>query len=468
MKKIKFGIAIFILLLINICGSVAQTFDVDTLSYQGNTGQFINVVILGDGYTSAQINTFITDANSFKNYFFNKAPFSNYKNYFNVFIVKTPSNESGVKHPRTASDCPPVATHPQSNPDNYFGSTFDAYGIHRLVVPMNTAAISSVLSNNFPNYDQVFILANSTFYGGSGGAYATATLNSSSGEIAVHEIGHSFANLADEYWAGAQYAAEKPNMTQNNDPLTIKWKNWLTTGTDIGIYQFPGQPWYKPANGNCEMEVLDKQFCNVCSETIIERIHQLVNPIKSYSPVSSSVNITSSLYFSLRLIKPIPNTLKTEWILNGNTIQTNSDSVLINPVSLNTGSNSLSVKLLDTTLLTRSSTHSTTHLYTTNWAIEKTTVGIQSVSSSNEHLIIRLFPNPASHLLNILFKTDTPADIKINIVAANGRIMEKMNRKKWLSTENAATVDLSNYPVGIYFVEFKTSGFTHMEKFIKE
>ena len=92
------------------------------------------------------------------------------------------------------------------------------------------------LAKNFPNYDQVCILANTPYYGGSGGSYATTTLNTASNEIYAHEIGHSFAALSDEYYAGDGYAGERVNMTKETNPLLVKWKNWMNIN-GIGIYQ---------------------------------------------------------------------------------------------------------------------------------------------------------------------------------------------------------------------------------------
>ncbi|WP_162144168.1 M64 family metallopeptidase [Sporocytophaga myxococcoides] len=466
MKKIKL-IAISLVILLFVANPVfAQVFDVDTLLYNGNTNKNINLVILGDGYVSSEMNDFITDANKLKNYLFGKAPFSNYKNYFNVFIIKTPSIESGVKHPATAADCISASV-PKSNPNNYFGSTFDAYGIHRLVVPMNTSAIISVLADNFPDYDQVFVIANSLYYGGSGGSYATATLDQWSNEIAVHEIGHSFAGLADEYWAGPGYAAEKPNMTQNNNPNTIKWKNWLNTGTGVGIFQFSGQAWYKPANGTCIMEEFNKPFCAVCNEAIIEKIHQLVSPIKNYTPISSINTITDPVYFSLSLIKPIPNTLKTEWLLNGINIGKNVDSVLINPSSLNFGSNSISVSVIDTTNLIRNNGHTTSHLYVTNWTISKSVTGIHTISSKNNMLEVKLYPNPSSDFLNIIFKNEKQEKASIHIFSSQGTLVQSIENPNKADNNISLTVDLSKYAVGSYFVEFRSVNFVHTESFIK-
>src|ERR1035437_1399306 len=216
MKKI---ITLCFIFLIKLNSVNSQTFQVDTLQYKGDINKYINIVIMGDGYTSSQQNTFITDANNLSSYLLAQTPWVNYANYFNVFAIKVISSQSGAKHPNTSSDCSSASPLvPVSNPTTYFGCTFDSYGIHRLIVPQNTTNIVNVLAANFPNYDQVLIIANTPYYGGSGGAYATSTVNSSSKEIAAHEIGHSFAHLADEYYAGDNFAAEKPNMTQETNP----------------------------------------------------------------------------------------------------------------------------------------------------------------------------------------------------------------------------------------------------------
>ena len=448
----------------------AQKFDVDTLVYNGNSNQYINLVILGDGYTNAEMTKFSTDATKFKDYFFQKAPYSNYINYFNVFIIKTPSLESGVKHPGTSIDCSsayPLV--PISNPNNYFGTTFDVMtGYHRLVMPGSLSLVASVLANNFPNYDQVIILGNSPYYGGSGGMFATATLDTSSNEVAIHEIGHSFAGLADEYWGGSGYVTEKPNLTQNNNASTIKWKNWLTTGTGIGIYQFTGQSWYKPANGTCEMEYLNRTFCAVCTESIVEEIHGLVNPIKSYAPLSATNTISKPIYFSLNITKPTPNTIKTEWSLNGVKIGKNVDSVLINPASLSSGSNKLSVTVIDTTNLTRSNLHLTSHVYVTNWTISKVNTGIHDISSTNNLLEVKLYPNPSSDYLNVSYKTEKQEKISILVFSSRGTLVQSVTNQKWIDTENTLKIDLHNYPTGSYYIEFRTLNYVHTEKFIKK
>src|SRR5688500_7722886 len=129
----KRALFIFIIAASNCMHSAAQVFDVDTIRYNGDISKFFNLVIMGDGYTNSELDDFFTDAQTFTNDFFSVVPFLHYQSYCNVFAIKVPSNESGASHPGTAFDVTePVF--PVSVVDNYFGSTFDQYGIHRLLV----------------------------------------------------------------------------------------------------------------------------------------------------------------------------------------------------------------------------------------------------------------------------------------------------------------------------------------------
>ena len=360
-------ISFFILFLFCVCRTHAQVFDVDTLQYQGSS--CINFVIMGDGYTLAEQPKFVNDANRFKNYFFDQPPYVYYKNYFNVFVIKVPSTESGVKHPHTANDCPDGM--PAADPNNYFGSTFDRSGIHRLVAFSNTAAIGRILSRNFPLYDQVVVLANSNYYGGSGGTYPVATVNAASNEIAVHEIGHSFGNLADEYWAGAGYGAENANRTQEINSSLVKWKNWLGTN-GIGIYNYGGKAplsvWYRP-HEDCKMQYLGRPFCSVCTEAIIERIHSLVHPIISLFPADSSLGADSLRKFSVIMVKPQPNTLQVQWTVNGQVVANGQDSIAVTPGLFTLDTNTVILTVMDTSHLLRTDEHFSRHSYTVSWKV---------------------------------------------------------------------------------------------------
>ena len=82
----------------------AQVFEVDTIQYNGSISSRINLVILGDGYQESELNQFALDAGNFSTEFFTQSPYREYRNYFNVFIIKVPSDESGASHPGTAPD----------------------------------------------------------------------------------------------------------------------------------------------------------------------------------------------------------------------------------------------------------------------------------------------------------------------------------------------------------------------------
>ena len=368
---------IILLLLLNWMAVSAQVFEVDTIHYTGDITKRINLVILSDGYQQNELPKFVTDAESFSTAFFAESPYKEYKDYFNVFIIKVPSKESGASHPGTATDVT-EPDHPVKHVDNYFGSTFDYYNIHRLLVPTKGAAISNVLATNFPAYDQVLILTNSPYYGGSGGAYATASLHSSANEIAIHEIGHSLVRLKDEYYAGDGYASEGINMTQETNPSAVRWANW-NNSNGVGVHQHccsgNSASWYRP-HQNCKMRYLGHPFCSVCIEGSIERIHTLVSPVDGHTPNNTPlVADFSPTRLELELIKPSPNTLKVDWTLNGSPLTGSVDFVSVSANTINKGTNTVTAVVQDATQLLRVNGHETNHAYSVSWTIENTVSG---------------------------------------------------------------------------------------------
>jgi IgA Peptidase M64/Secretion system C-terminal sorting domain len=346
----------------------AQVFPVETIVDNGLPAKRVKFVFLSDGYTSAQLPNFVTRVTDFKNNLFGQPPFNNYQNFFNLYAIKVPSVQSGADHPGTATDIVEnLGTHPALDVNTYFNTTFDYSNIHRLVVPQNSLAIRNVLSSNFPTYNQGFIFSNTTFYGGSGGTYATSTVNASSDEVSIHEIGHSFPFLADEYMIGGQ--GERANRTKVIDRATIKWKNWL--GSDnIDIYDIGIEGWQRP-HENCKMQLLNKPFCAVCKEAFVTKIYSLVTPIYSFLPATSSLTINATTNFSAILTLPIPNTLTTEWKLNGVSLVTGVDNVNIDFSTLRTGNSTLTLFVTDGTLLSRSYLPASGYIFMQTWTITK-------------------------------------------------------------------------------------------------
>lgn len=453
----------YITLLALVCASSAvsaQIFDTETIKYSGDNDKRINLVILSEGYQNSELGQFKADAESLVNDMFIESPFLEYSNYFNVHIIKVPSNQSGADHPGTATDVTEPHNIPVTTVDTYFNATFDAFGFHRfLYYGMNYSdddsaelKINSVLADNFPTYDQTLILVNTSEYGGTGGPFPISS--TSSNEIAIHELGHSMFNLKDEYLLPDVFYAEAINMTKNADPATIKWKNWLNI-QDIGIHQHgtSGVPkdWYKPRNRGCKMELLNEEFCAVCKEGMVEKIHDLISPIESYSPTNTSITSPEfPLEFELTLIEPNPNTLKTEWTLNGSNISNDTNTVEITDTDLINGENTLIFSVIDDSPMLKIDNHQTIHVNTVTWTISNSTLGINSIESSQQKHNIVLFPNPANSILNLKFESEDTTTLKAEISSLDGKIIASLT----LSNYQNAQFDVSNFSSGMYIIKF--------------
>ncbi len=429
----------------------AQVFPTLTLVDHGDIDKRINILVLGDGYQSTELDKFEVDAQHVIDKLLVESPYKEYANFFNAVLVKVPSNESGTDHPANATDVTePVF--PQGTKDTYYGTTFDGAHIHRLVITGNTGAAYSVAAANFPSYDQILMVVNSPEYGGSGGAIATFSTHTASAEIGIHEMGHSFAKLADEYWAGDQYAGEKPNMTANNDPNTIKWKNWLNTN-GIGIYQHccggASAQWYRP-HQHCKMRELGAPLCSVCQEQTIDRIYQLVSPIDAYWPADVLQTYSGgSLDFSIDLVLPQPNTLKIEWDLDGTVIGSDVSTVSLDNSVLPTGASTLTVNVTDTTSLSQN--YATGYIFSESWEITNNTVAL---TEANSRLFYKIYPNPTADILYVEFDGDFPAkETEIQLVSPSGKII--FSEKKLLTQKARLELNTSRFPKGNYFLKVK-------------
>lgn len=404
----------------------AQTFEVDTILRNGSVSDRINLVFLGDGYTAGEQEKFITDVNEILDEMFSQEPFKQYKSYFNAYAVQVISVESGANHPKNTadSDC----TTPVAVVNNYFGSTFDYQGIHRLLYPTNISNVINILSTHFPLYDQAFIAVNSPYYGGAGGFVATCSDHGNGRDVAIHEIGHSFAGLADEYWAGIDFAAEKPNMTKQTDPALVKWKNWIGTA-GVGIYSHSGDASWKKPHTNCKMGVLNVPLCKVCSETFVERFHQLVKPLSGFSPEDDKFNIdpevVQNLDFSLTLIPPDPNTLKIIWEKDDVVISKNVESIAVSSADIETSA-TIRATVLDTISLTRAESHAANHMYIVEWEIVKGLVTGVEVQTRAKQYNLSVYPNPSGEELKFSYTLSRPGPVNVSVLDSHGRKIKNL------------------------------------------
>ncbi|GGH28245.1 hypothetical protein GCM10007423_14620 [Dyadobacter endophyticus] len=343
------------LLCITFC-AFSQQYQVDTLYKTGPQDNRINVVILGDGFTEAEMPKFEAEAKKFADFFRSYHPYDRYRDYFNFFAIRTPSKESGITNPGTAGDAYP--DQPVETKETFFGVSFGKL-YQRLLYVTKREIYLDVLATHFPAYDLVILLANTQYYGGAGGTGgAIFSLQENWDNVGVHEVGHALTDLADEYWQEPYglYSREGPNITTDSSETTVRWKNWLNF-PPIGVYrhglQGEAARWYKPAQGTCLMEDMNKGYCAVCREAVVESILGLVNPVDRVEPDTASIiNVEKQVTFKLVLLNPDPNSLEVEWRLNGKRISRDTDELILKPDQVTDGS-ILTATVFDSTAMSR-------------------------------------------------------------------------------------------------------------------
>ena len=191
----------------------------------------VDLVILGDGYTAAEADKFAADAQRMTDALFTYSPFKERAADFNVWGLNPPAVESGVNRPSNGTF--------RYSPS---GTTHDAFRAERYILAFDNLGMRRLLQH--APYEFIVILGNSETYGGGGiyGLYSTVTAASDWSEyVFVHELGHHFAALADEYYTSdAVYEPTtdrpepwEPNVTALHDPARLKWRHLVKEGTDL-------------------------------------------------------------------------------------------------------------------------------------------------------------------------------------------------------------------------------------------
>jgi hypothetical protein len=197
----------------------------------GGPADKVDFLILGDGYTAGESGKFQTDVRRLLDKLFETEPFKSRRKDFNVWGICPPATESGISRPSTGIyRASPLAT------------SYDAFGSERYVLTFDNANFRRVAQ--FAPYEFVEIIVNSRTYGGGGiyNLYGTVAADSAQAPyVFVHEFGHHFADLADEYYTSpVAYIAPvekvepwEPNVTALLDPMNLKWKSLLSSGIEI-------------------------------------------------------------------------------------------------------------------------------------------------------------------------------------------------------------------------------------------
>jgi hypothetical protein len=201
------------------------------LHVSGASSGKVDLVILGDGYTPKETEKFAVDAQRLTEALFTYSPFRERAGDFNVWGINPPAVESGVNRPSNGTF--------RYSPS---GTTYDAFRAERYILAFDNLGMRRILQHT--PYEFIVILGNSHTYGGGGiyGLYSTVAADSDWSEyLFVHEFGHHFAALADEYYTSdAVYEPTtdrpepwEPNVTALHDPAKLKWGRLVKEGTGL-------------------------------------------------------------------------------------------------------------------------------------------------------------------------------------------------------------------------------------------
>lgn len=293
--------------------------DFTTFLDNGPSSNRVDIVFLGDGYTSTELAIYQSHINSMMSHLFNEGedPFPRYNNYFNAHRIDVISPQSGA-------DDPSVGTFVNTALD----ATYRYDGVTQRLLYINNAKANAALSaglNGALTADMKLVTVNATQYGGGGGTYAVyAGGNASATEIALHELGHSFAGLADEYggfttsYTGSE--PTEPNATK--DPTGAKWAHWNGyvqpgIGT-IGAYdgaRYYDHGIYRPSL-NSKMRVLGQPFDAVSREEFILDIYRIVDPLDAW--LANAQPLSNPIKLWVDSIDPA--IIQHQWIVDGSLV----------------------------------------------------------------------------------------------------------------------------------------------------
>ena len=299
-----FVIALLFLSRKNVNGGVLvfESPEVEVLQWSGESETTLDLVILGEGYTEAELPVYATDVIDLVQHLFSVSPFFENQFLFNVFKINVVSADSGIDVP---------------SQEIYVDTPFDAEYQQNVILIKHWENLIEAVSK-IPATDVVMVLANTPLWGGAGNPRTVISCNCSSPgtndriykHMMVHELGHALGLLADEYdgtiWGtpGNIYDGQEPsnvNSTIEIDPVLIKWWEHLGyEGVDIfeGALSFDFGV-YRPTQSSCLMRILTDSkgnylpFCRVCREDgLIPRISALASFHTSWNPVPTEI-ITS-------------------------------------------------------------------------------------------------------------------------------------------------------------------------------
>ena len=252
----------------------------ETMLQAADTTRCINIAFVAEGYTREEMPIYIEDVKKSIDALFSHEPFKSRKEVFNIIAVEPASEERGTSVPRKSIW-----------KRTALGSHFDTFYTERYLTTLHLKRLHDVLAG-LP-YEHIIVLVNTEVYGGGGilNSYnLSAAHHAKTLPVVVHEFGHSFAGLADEYAYDNEpipmYPADiepwEPNITTLKD-FHGKWEQMISKKTPVptpadkkyadavGVYEGAGYSLngvYRPMQ-DCRMRTNENPtFCPVCQKAI--------------------------------------------------------------------------------------------------------------------------------------------------------------------------------------------------------
>lgn len=346
---------------------IASAEPFQTIVNNGAPENRVDIAILGDGYTAAEMQKYRDDVEALIQAFFLGPPFREYKTFFNVHRIDVISNQSGADHPERT---------PAVFKDTALDATYNCAGSQRLIC-VNISKVNFILVNTLTasQHDLTFVIVNDPEYGGSGGSIAVASTHREVVELVLHEIGHTFGFLADEYGGPPPPVCNNTvepsavNATKVTERSLIKWNHWIDPSTPIpttiltqglpGLYEgavYCDTGLYRPTNGS-KMRFLGRPYEQINTEQLIKRIYNFVSPIDSSEPGATDITIThgQAQTFRVSTLTTLDGTISIEWYLNGQ-LQSTGTELTVNSINLSGGAHVVEARVKDNTQLVRKDT----------------------------------------------------------------------------------------------------------------